>query len=196
MKKIGHETLFVEANENRSRCGESTFVRLTDGRIIFAFTEYYEGSDHDHGVARISACISSDEGETWSEPYVLIQKDEEAMNIMSPAFVRMQNGNIGIFYLRKQLMPDKGVICMPTFRQSADEGATWSEQKVCPIPEGYYCGINDGAIVTRSGRIMWPVTYHGLRDDDYHQCTLKFEPKEEIHVVYSDDNGETWGELP
>lgn len=196
VKKIGHETLFIKTNENRCRCGESTFIRLADGRILFAFTDYYGDDREDHGTARISACVSCDEGETWSEPHVLIPKDPEAQNIMSPALVRMANGNIGILYLRKLIMPDHGIICMPYFRQSSDEGGTWSEQKRCSIPDGYYCGINDGAIVTASGRILWPISYHGNRQDPTGNCTVKIEPKNEIHVLYSDDNGETWAELP
>ena len=192
MKKIGHETLFLKTDEKRCRCGESTFIRLADNRILFAFTDYYGDDRADHGTARISACVSCDEGETWSEPYVLIPKDPEAQNIMSPAFVRMANGNIGILYLRKLVMPDWGIICMPYFRQSSDEGKTWSEQKSCSIPNGYYCGINDGAIVTRSGRILWPISYHEYYDANGN----KIEPRQEIHVLYSDDNGETWAELP
>lgn len=196
MKKIGREVLFIGTSENNPRNGESTFVRLNDGRILFAYTEYYSSCGEDHGTARICACTSSDEGETWSEPRIIIEKDEAAQNIMSPALIRVPDGTIGIFYLRKQFMPDMGLVCMPCFRKSADNAETWGDECRCPIPDGYYCGINDGAVTTSAGRILWPISYHGERYDVDGRCTLKFQPTNEIHLLYSDDSGATWGILP
>ena len=196
VKKIGHEVLFLGTSENNPRNGESTFVRLDDGRILFAYTEYYSTCGEDHGTARICACTSADEGETWSEPRIIIEKDDEAQNIMSPALLRVPDGTVGIFYLRKQFMPDGGLTCMPCFRKSADDAETWGEECRCTIPDGYYCGINDGALTTSGGRILWPVSYHGIRYDATGKCTLKIEPVSEIQVVYSDDSGATWGVLP
>ena len=72
MKKIGHKVLFIDTAENNPRNGESTFVRLPDGRIMFAYTEYYSSCGDDHGIAHICACFSGDEGETWSESRVII----------------------------------------------------------------------------------------------------------------------------
>ena len=196
MKTIGHEVLFLKTSENNPRNGESTFLRLADGKILFAYTEYYSDCGEDHGVARLCACTSTDEGETWSAPRIIIEKDDEAQNIMSPALIAVPNGNIGIFYLRKQFMPDHGLTCMPCFRQSADNAETWGEECRCSIPDGYYCGINDGALLTQAGRMLWPLSYHGERYDVDGSCTLKFHPTNEIHVLYSDDCGATWGILP
>ena len=195
MKKIGHEVLFLGTAENNPRNGESTFVRLDDGRILFAYTEYCSTCGEDHGTARICACTSADEGETWTEPRILIEKDETAQNIMSPALLRVPDGTVGIFYLRKQFMPDRGLICMPCFRKSADQAETWSEECRCTIPEGYYCGINDGALVTAAGRLLWPLSYHGARYDADGTCTLKFRPENDVCVLYSDDSGASWGLL-
>lgn len=194
MKKIGHETLFLKTDENTSRRGESTFLRLSEDRILLAYTEYRRDNS-DHGEATICACISADEGESWSEPFVLIKKDPAAQNYMSPALVRMPNGQLGLFYLRKQIMEDEGIVCMPCFRRSADEGKTWSEQIICPIPDGYYCGINDGAVVTRDGRLLWAVSYHGVRLDPDGTHPGKWKSENEICVVCSGDNGESWSVL-
>lgn len=196
MKKIGHEALFIHTSENNPRNGESTLLRLPDGRIMMAYTEYYSTCGEDHGIAHICACTSDDEGETWSAPRLLIEKDAEAQNIMAPALIHVPDGTVGIFYLRKQMMPDNGLVCMPCFRKSADNGKSWGEECRCAIPDGYYCGINDGAIVTRAGRILYPMSLHGARYDVYRKCTLKFKPVNEIVVMYSDDNGKTWDLLP
>ncbi len=138
MKHIGKEVLFLATKEGNPRNGESTFIRLKDGRIMFAYTEYYGDSWDDHAIAHLCACWSSDEGETWTRPTVIVEKDEKAQNIMSPSLVRMNNGDLGILYLRKEVMPDNGITCMPVFRRSADEGKTWSDMQRCDIPDGYY----------------------------------------------------------
>ena len=195
MKKIGREVLFLGTSENNPRNGESTFARLRDGRILYAFTQYYSTCGEDHGMARLCCCVSSDEGETWSAPRIMIKKDEEAQNIMAPALAEMKDGRLGIFYLRKEIMPDGGLTCMPCFRVSDDGGETWSEQCRCDIPDGYYCGINDGAVVTKSGRLLWPMSYHGERYDFNGKCTLKINYTNEMLVLYSDD-GVNWGLLP
>ena len=118
MKKIGHEVFFLHTSESNPRNGEGTFMRLKDGSILFAYTDYCGDCGEDHGVARISGCVSFDEGETWSAPRVLLTKDESDQNIMSASLLRMANGDLGIIYLRKQIMPDTGIICMPVFRRS------------------------------------------------------------------------------
>ena len=127
MKKIGKEVLFLKTSENNPRNGESTLLRLKDGRIMHAYTEYYGDDWEDHATARISAVYSSDEGETWSSPRILIQKPEEAQNIMSPSLLRLPDGALGIIYLLKTVEEDGGISCMPMFSRSEDEGETFSE---------------------------------------------------------------------
>nr|MBQ4318379.1 exo-alpha-sialidase [Clostridia bacterium] len=145
MKKIGREVLFLGTGEGNPRNGEGTFIRLKNGQIMFAYTEYYGSDWADHAIAHLCACTSGDEGESWSEPRVIVEKDEKAENIMSPSLIRLNNGDLGIIFLRKEKMPDNGVTCMPAIARSTDEGMTFSEPKVCDIPLGYYCAINDGA---------------------------------------------------
>ena len=198
MKHIGRGVLFLAAKEGNPRNGESTFIRLRDGRIMFAYTEYYGDSWADHAIAHLCACTSADEGETWTEPRVIVEKDERALNVMSPSLVRMNNGDLGILYLRKEKMPDTGHVCMPVFRRSKDEGETWSGMQACDVPLGYYCGINDGAIRQKNGRILYPMSYHGQRYDAYGTCTLDLSGHRfgDVRFVYSDDDGATWGILP
>ena len=87
MRKIGKEVLFIPTKEGNPRNGEGSMVRLPDGRIMYAYTEYYGESWWDHSIAHICACYSSDEGESWSAPSLLIEKDEAAENIMSVALL-------------------------------------------------------------------------------------------------------------
>ena len=142
MKQIGREVCFLKTGNKNPRNGESSFLRLRDGRIMCIYTKYYGDDWTDHSIARLEAIYSSDEGETWSESSISIEKDTEALNIMSASLIRLANGDIGVLYLRKS-MKDKKLLCMPYFVRSANEGKTFSEPISCMEKEGYYCVNND-----------------------------------------------------
>ena len=159
MKKIGKEVAFLNTGVDNPRNGEGTFARLQDGTILHVYTEYYGDTWADCSTARLSAVTSSDEGESWSAPYIIIERDETALNYMSPTLLRLPNGDLGMVILRKEAK-DTGIsvegeryVCMPIFVYSKDEGKTWSDYVYCVEKDGYYCAINDGAIVEKSGRI-------------------------------------------
>ena len=198
MKKIGHETLFLQTSKNNPRMGESAFARLKDGRICLAFTDYYGDDGDDHGTARISACFSSNEGETWTKPEILIAKDEDAQNYMSPSLLRLPNGDLGIVYLRKEVIENGNITCMPVFRFSRDEGVTWSEPIFCTDETGYYCVINDGCMIDSRGRIWVPMSYHGGSHDAFGRTGFSDNPFKNAVVQFavSDDGGCTWRKLP
>lgn len=190
MKKIGKEVLFLETGEGNPRNGEGAFIRLKNGDIMYAYTEYFGEDWVDHAAAHICACTSSDEGETWSERFVLLEKDEDAENYMSASLLRMANGDLGMIFLRKENTAKKEMdhytdfLCMPMFVRSADEGKSWSKPIVLGVGDGYYCGINDGVIVQKSGRILMPMSSHTK------------ENGATVIIAYSDDDGRSWGVLP
>ena len=192
MKKIGKEVAFLHTNATNSRNGEGSFIRLLDGRIMYAYTEYYGGSWKDHATARISAIYSSDEGEHWTKPSVLIEKDADQSNIMSVSLVRLPNGGLGVLYLAKHALDERHFDCMPLFRYSFDEGKTFSEAIPLITERGYYIINNDRIYVTRSGRILAPCAHSGSSiytvSDILDAATIR--------IFYSDDNGLTWGILP
>lgn len=189
MKKIGKQVLFLETGKGNPRNGEGAFIRLKNGDIMHAYTEYFGDDWADHARAHICACISCDEGESWGRPFVLLEKDEQAENYMSVSLLRMANGDLGMIFLRKE-NKSKGemahytdLLCMPMFTRSTDEGKRWSEPVVMGVADGYYCGINDGVLVQKSGRILMPMS--SSRKD--HATT--------VIIAYSDDDGATWGVL-
>lgn len=193
MKSIGSTVCVLPTKADNPRNGEGTFIRLKDGRIMYVYTKYLGEDWHDHAIAALYVIYSEDEGYTWTAPTLLLEKDEKAENIMSPSVFRMQNGELGMVYLRKELMDDGGIACMPIFRRSADEGKTWSDFVFCGIPDGYYCVINDGVIVQKNGRILVPMSYHGLRSAAVIVGSKKTQA--DIRFAYSDDNGNTWAML-
>ena len=194
MKKVGKQVLFLTTGEQNPRNGEGSIIRLNDGRIMHAFTEYCGDCEKDHGVARISACYSDDEGETWSDKSVLVEKDEKAQNIMSCNLIRLSDGRLGIIYLRKEINEQKGCYCMPVFRYSDDEGKTFSEMIYCTDNLGYYCPFNSTALVLKSGRIVFPVSYNMKQYDVFKTGVDMGIPEKGSYVklLYSDDNGYNW----
>ena len=190
MQKCGREVLFISTGEGNPRNGESSFLRLNDGGVMHAYTEYFGESREDEAIARLCAVVSYDEGETWGKRRVLLEKSPEEQNIMSPSLFRMKNGRMGMIYLRKMMRSDGTITCMPIFRSSADEGKNWSDFTFCVEEEGYYCGINDVVVPTSSGRIYLPLSYHGRSYDG-----RRFDSdgiNADVRIVYTEDDGKTW----
>ena len=189
MRKIGREVYFYAADKaGYSRTGEGDFIRLKDGSILYVFTAYVTEDWLDHGEAVLVPLRSSDEGESWEMGEPIVRRAEGMANVMSVSLLRMQNGDIGLFYLQKI---DKGGAMYDEYllRRSSDEGKTWGEPTVCIESNAYYCVNNDRVIRLSSGRILVPATVAIPRDKtDYTEGTNPTETT----AFYSDDDGATW----
>ncbi len=186
---IGREVLFLHTDEKTPRKGEGTFLRLQNGGILFVYTKFSGEDWHDEASADIAALTSYDEGETWVNPRIILQHDNMSRNLMCPSLIRMNNGDIGLIFLKK--MKD-GINAVPWFTRSCDEGQTFSEPFRCIQDyENYYVIENDHAVILRNGRILIPANYHTKEIDgilDYNEHGLKV-------IFCSDDDGESWYEL-
>ena len=183
MRKIGKEVLFITAGEKNARNGEGSMIRLLDGRIMYAYTQFYSESPDDHAIARIAAYYSDDEGETWTDGGVLLEKDEDAVNIMAVSLIRLLNGDLGLAVLRKSMDGDK-LLCMPYMFISHDDGKTFEKPIRCTDVDGYYPGCNHRMIRLSSGRLVYPAARAG-------DCLANLGPATLV-VFYSDDDGQTW----
>ena len=183
MKKIGKEVLFLPTSDKNPRNGEGAMIRLRDGRIMYAYTQYYGDDWGDHATARVAAYYSFDEGESWVDGGVLVAKDDEALNIMSVSLIRLSNGDLGLVYLRKYMKGD-ALLCMPCLIRSSDEGKSFSAPVLCASVDGYYVVNNDRIVMMRSGRLLLPAAYHGNSGLCAKPGVLK--------ILYSDDDGLTW----
>lgn len=185
MKKIGREVLFLAASKKTPRNGEGSFIRLQNGNLMFAYTDFSGDDWEDDAVAHISALISGDEGETWSDKKVLFEKPAESKNIMSFSFLRMNNGDIGAFYIIKNADGTDKIV----LTRSADEGESWSEPVNCLDcldVQDYYVINNDRVIKLKNGRIILPLARHTVLTEH-----KDFMPGE-ICFVVSDDDGYSW----
>ena len=187
MKKIGRQVLFIETSKGNPRNGEGAFMRLKNGSIMFGYTEFLGDSESwdDDANARISVVFSEDEGETWSESQVLFEKSENSKNIMCLSFLRMNNDDIGAFYIVKNADGTDKIV----LTRSADEGKTWSEPLSCMEcleEQDYYVLNNDRVLKLKSGRIIFAVARHTV-----HSGEDVFMPGELCFFI-SDDDGATW----
>lgn len=166
------------ADDAHPRKGEGDIIVLRDGRLLLTYTEFYEGGT-DHSPARIMATISEDDGEMWSEPYVL-QENVGGCNVMSVSFLRLNADEIALFYLVKN-HPTRD--CRVYMKRSSDEGQTWSEPVLVTADEGYFVLNNARVIRASTGRIIVPVsTYRNPETFGYWKSL----------VYYSDDGGRSW----
>jgi hypothetical protein len=167
---------------NNPRNSEGAFMPLKDGRIMFAYSRYSGKSGSDHAPADIAARYSSDQGRTWTTNDEIIVKNEGGMNVMSVSLLRLQSGEIALFYLRKNSTSD----CRPVLRRSFDEGKTWSEPTVCITDEvAYYVLNNDRVIQLKDGRLLFAVSHRSFPDG-------KTDHQGKVCTYSSDDNGKTW----
>jgi Neuraminidase (sialidase) len=168
---------------NNPRNSEGAFMPLRDGRVMFAYSRYYGTSGDDHATADIAVRYSSDKGATWTDKDEIIVKNHGGMNVMSVSLLRLQSGEIALFYLLKNSTKD----CRPVLRRSFDEGRTWSEPTLCITDEvGYFVLNNDRVIQLKDGRLLFAVSRHGFDAND------RFDNMGVVMTYSSDDNGKTW----
>ncbi len=189
MKKIGREVLFLDIKQENPRNGEGTFLRLKDNSILFVYSRFTGNDWHDECAADIAAFTSYDEGETWVDERIILVHDEGARNFMCPSLIRMNNGDVGLIYLRKA---KENVNCVPYIVRSSDEGKTFFEpQRILEDTENYYVFENDHAVVLRNGRIILPMNIHS----ELVNGEMKIVEHGMKCIFASDDDGATWREI-
>lgn len=166
-----------------ARNSEGDFIQLRDGRLLFLYT-HFTGSGEDDGTAHLASRESRDGGATWTQEDRLVLLNEGGINIMSVSLLRLADGRIALFYLRKNTVKDS----LPLLRYSSDEAQSWSEPTVC-LPAGdvgYYVLNNDRAVQLPSGRLVLPLALHHKPD------WPKPDWKGTLLCSLSDDDGRTW----
>jgi Neuraminidase (sialidase) len=180
---VTERTLFrILPGVDNPRNSEGDFITLNNGRILFIYSHYTGTSGGDNASAYLAGRYSDDGGRTWSPEDITIVKQEGTMNVMSVSLLRLKNGEIALFYLRKNSTTD----CIPMMRISKDEASTWSDPFPCITDKsGYFVVNNDRVIQLKNGRILIPVAVH---KPGYNGWAEYFT----LCTYYSDDAGLTW----
>jgi sialidase-1 len=181
--------LEVPPGPGNARNSEGAFIALKDGRILFVYSRFI-GSDHsDHAKAVLAARRSQDEGETWDADTIIATPDEErAMNVMSVSLLRLQNGDVGLFYCLRFSWHDLRMYV----RRSSDEGLTWSTPVRCMPAAEYHVVNNDRVVRLSSGRLIIPAALHRRMADP--DAPTSRDWRGQAVFFLSDDDGRTWRE--
>lgn len=191
MKKIGREVLFLAPKQDNPRNGEGTFLKLRDGRIMYAYSRYRGNKWDDDCMADISAIFSEDEGNTWKNERIIVEHTDYAINCMCPSLIRLSNGDIGLLVLRKT----NGTKCsIFEFFRSTDECKSWESSVCFDFPEeDYYIIENDHILMLSTGRIIVPINLHrNIKKED---GTIAFNYHGKMMFYASDDDGRSWYRL-
>ncbi len=181
--KISKTTVLqISPKENNPRNSEGDFIKLKNGKILFVYSHYTGNSSDDHATAYLASRFSTDEGKTWSQEDQLVVEQEGKMNVMSVSLLRLKNGQIALFYLKKNSTAD----CIPMVRFSTDEAVSWSDPKPCITDKnGYFVLNNNRVIQLKSGRLIFAVALHQTPESKWSNIGKLFS-------YYSDDFGKTW----
>ncbi len=172
------ETVIAPASKQSPRNSEGDIVLLKDGSLLAAWTEFTGGA-RDDSAARISAKRSRDGGRTWGKRYTL-RENTGRQNVMSVSFLRLNNGELLLFYLEKHSTSDLDCLVV----RSNDEGQTWSDPVLITRDDGYFVMNNARVVQLSSGRIVAPCSY-----------TPEVWKKGNVFKTvcfFSDDGGRTW----
>ena len=182
-------TILAQATDEFPRNMGGDMVRLQDGRLFLAYSQWFGGT-HDRDGSRVVGKISRDDGETWGDMFVIAEPDTTRDTVRMPSFVRLGDGRLALFARCHQTMKKKWVIMMVCKDESGDvlDGSVWTESNsVTPEGDGGHVIIAQRVVRTHSGRIVvpvaapWPWDREDDKTDDIRTCCM-----------LSDDDGVTW----
>jgi hypothetical protein len=169
--------IIVPSTAAVTRSGEGSAVLLKNGEILFIYSRFTGGgADHDNADL-FGGTLDPVTGEI-RDGRIFFQ-DPAALNQMSVSLERLQDGDIGMLFLRKSA-PDADDIF---FSRSSDEGKSWaSAVKVNAVSDEKYMVVNaDRLRQLSSGRIVVPAALKGTS-----------EQPSSLGMFYSDDGGRNW----
>jgi len=176
-----------KADENLPRHSEASIIELNDSSLLIAWQRFERSryGSGDEAPSTIAFMNSSDGGRTWNNFRIGAEREAGSVNLYSPNFLRLQNGEILLLYkVYNQLASGQPLLATVYAIRSSDEGKTFSAPE--PVWERMSIGMSNSCIKRlSSGRVIFPV--------EYTEGNL-WSPTERDHVrvVYSDDDCKTW----
>ncbi|MCK5802972.1 MAG: exo-alpha-sialidase [Lentisphaeria bacterium] len=184
---IDNIVLDLSHSAGNPRNSEGAFATLGDGRLVYAYSRYYGDSWSDHATADIAARYSDDDGRTWTAEDRILVKNEGGCNVMSVSFLRLNDGRLALFYLRKNSIED----CHLQLRISEDDGETWGDPVCCIPAPGYFVVNNDRVVQLASGRLLVVAGFHRCKVSPPND---QMDSRSIMISYFSDDGGVTWSE--
>ncbi|WP_348799454.1 sialidase family protein [Flavobacterium adhaerens] len=175
---IIYTTVLKSGFLNRQYSFSST-IKLNDGSLFMSGVSWEKFDDLNNDT-KIIGVKSIDEGLTWSEPEVL-QENLATINVANPSLVKISDQHLLLFFSSKESTSHINIY----FKESFDQGKTWSKPKIInQYNSGYYI-INNGRVVYENNRLWVPVA---VPNGDIYQNYNS----QKVFCFYSDDLGKTW----
>lgn len=165
-----------ERRDHGYRGSMGDFIQLKDGSILMSFTQ-----------EDLMAIRSTDGGETWSDPFVLLPQPRSPAKgrYAHPGFLRLPDGLILLSYIYST-HPATPYYGHNYYRLSDSEGKTWTQQFVMTPHPGYILVHNDRLFTLSTGRVLAMAEYKAYYPDTRdHGGYVGM-------ACYSDDNGYSW----
>ena len=178
--------LNIGPKKGNPRNSEGTFIRNKSGEILYAYSRFSGTDWHDDQPCDIALIRSYDEGETWSEPEIIVSAQMfDATNVMSVSSVTQTNGNIAFYYVIKEKGNHDllGIVNIGISLGRAillDNGSFKVERCKVNCENGYYVINNDRLIRLKDGRLVFPIA-RKIRGTEY-----------AINIFVSEDDGDSF----
>ena len=92
------------------RNSEGSFIRIPDGSILFAYSQYTSSTAEDDDSCNIAVIRSYDEGDTWTEPETIVNAESFGVaNVMSVSCLYQKDGSIGVYFIIKEKQKRKSL---------------------------------------------------------------------------------------
>lgn len=167
---------------NNPRNSEGTFLETPEDGVLFVYSRFRGNIAADHTYADLALMRSRDGGRTFrDEGIILTCEGEGGVNMMCPTLLRMENGEIGLFYLVRITYTMTRIF----LRRSPDGGRTWGERVLCTPQDDFFVVNNDRVLRLSTGRLLVPAASH-RSGEGY------FDSRSEAMYFYSDDDGQSW----
>lgn len=190
--RLSEAVHLLPPQKNNARNSEGDFARLKDGRILFAYSRYNTDASDDDAKCDIAGLYSDDNGRTFTkEPVIIVPASaHQTLNLMSVSLLRLQNGQLALFYLCKHDPFSAYYMRLA----NEDENVFGEPVKCLPFGEQSYNVVNNARVVQlTNGRILIPSARHNMTTDKNGNP----EPDYFAHcrVYASDDDGKSWKDL-
>ncbi|MBO7214891.1 MAG: exo-alpha-sialidase [Clostridia bacterium] len=159
-KYLGKIVKEFPPTKDNPRNGTGGFYRMDNGVIALVYDRYHGESNADDAPCDIAVTYSYDDGETFTEPEIVMTcADVDAYNICSVSLLRLQDGSIAMFYIKRANGTErKTAIC---YRKTTDF-KTFSEE-IEVTDDGYWILNPQRVIRCKNGNIIVPVAHHAWR---------------------------------
>ncbi|MDP6125616.1 MAG: sialidase family protein [Candidatus Latescibacteria bacterium] len=181
--------LQLDPTGNNPRNSEGSFLTLSDGRIMFAYTHFVGDDGGDNAPAHIAVRYSNDDGKSWDDSDQILVTNQGDMNVMSVSLLRLNDGRALLGYLIKHGWHD----CRVRISITADDAESWSDPILAIAAPGYFVVNNDRMIQLSSGRLVVPASFHRMKAESRSEWST-MDSRGVLFFYLSDDCGETWTE--